>query len=572
MSNRAIARAGVLSDPADGIRAAGATDPGRVRDQNEDCFHVDTERGIFLVVDGVGGHAAGEVAAAIARQIIVERLQQDMWSPAQRVREAIALANNEIFRRAAATPAYAGMTCVVTLALLQQGRLTVGHVGDSRLYGLSPQGMRKLTHDHSPIGEREDAGEISEADAMHHPRRNEVFRDVGSAHHEPDDADFVEVIETSFEPHEALLLCSDGLSDMLTSAAIERTIRQHAGNPPAVAQALIDAANAAGGKDNVTAVYAEGSRFATTTATAAATTTAPGAPKGQGAGDVRRATAPRSLVRSIVVSPVLWFTIGALAGVALAYGLQRYLEEDAAPPVVESRRLVVGGVGDAVDATDTSRFATIGAALEAAKPRDVVEIEPGEYAEALTLPEGVQLVARVPGSVVLTALEGRQGWTSVAAGGSLGNRISGLRISGRPNAPIATALRLTGHNVIVDGVAIDGQVDVGVDVSNDGEVTVRGSRFTEMRGTAIRTGEGAKPMVRQNVFVRGSTGSRQAIDVGDGTAPQLVDNVFAGYTEREIVKITSAGTAPPTPAAAAATRNRALLRGNFVVTGRGYVR
>src|SRR5687767_698968 len=102
MTNRATVRV-VPPNPADGVRAAGATDPGRVRDQNEDCFHVDAERGIFLVIDGVGGHAAGEVAASIASQIIVERLQQEMWSPAQRVREAIALANNEILRRANAT-------------------------------------------------------------------------------------------------------------------------------------------------------------------------------------------------------------------------------------------------------------------------------------------------------------------------------------------------------------------------------------------------------------------------------------------------------------------------------------
>ena len=574
MSSRATARAGVPPDPADGIRAAGATDPGRVRDQNEDCFHVDVERGIYLVVDGVGGHAAGEVAASIARQIIVERLQQDMWSPAQRVREAIALANNEILRRAAATPAYAGMTCVVTLALLQHGRLTVGHVGDSRLYRVSPQGLRKLTHDHSPIGEREDAGEISEADAMHHPRRNEVFRDVGSAHHEPDDQDFVEVIETTFEPHEALLLCSDGLSDMLTSAAIERVVREHAGDAAAVAQALVDAANAAGGKDNVTVVYAEGSRFAAgaamTAATAAPAASGVAAAKGQGAGNAAGGATPRSLVRSILLSPVLWFTIGALAGVALALGLQRYLEDDPAPPVVESRRLVVGSApasGASVGPADATRFATIAAALEAAAPRDVVEVEPGEYAEALTLPPGVQLVARVPGSVVLTALEGRQGWTSVAAGGSLGNRISGLRISGSPTAPIATAFRLTGHNVIVDDVAIDGQVDLGVDVGNDGEVTVRGSRFTGIRGLAIRTSEGAKPMLRQNVFVRGGAGSRAALDIGEGTAPQFVDNVFAGYTEREILK-----TAGPATGPAAAARARALLKGNYVVTGRNNVR
>ena len=104
---------------------------------------------------------------------------------------------------------------------------------------------------------------------------------------------------------------------------------------------------------------------------------------------------------------------------------------------------------------------------------------------------------------------------------------------------------------------------------------VRGSRFTGIRGLAIRTVDGARPVVRQNVFVRGADGSRQAIDIGEGTAPQFLDNVFAGYTEREIVKIGNVragatGTAAGTTAAAA--RARALLQGNFVVTGRSHVR
>jgi serine/threonine protein phosphatase PrpC len=550
MSSRAVVHAGVPPEPVERVRAAGATDPGRVRDHNEDCFHVDTDRGIFLVVDGVGGHAAGEVAASIARQIIVERLQQDMWSPAQRVREAIALANNEIFRRAAATPACAGMTCVVTVALVQHGRLTVGHVGDSRLYLGSPQGLRKLTHDHSPIGEREDAGEISEADAMHHPRRNEVFRDVGSAHHEPDDAEFVELIEAAFEPDDALLLCSDGLSDMLTGAAIERTIRQHAGNPAAVAQALIDAANAAGGKDNVTVVYAEGSRFAVALATSALA--APALPAAAASGPGRRPSVP-----SLLASRVLWFTIGALAGVALAFGLQRYLEAEPAPPVAESRRLVVGGDG-------AERYATITAALQAAGPRDVVEVEPGEYAEALTLPPGVQLVGRVPGTVTLVAPEGRPGWVSVTADGSLGNRISGIRILGSPAAPVATGLRLAGHDLIVDDVTIEGQIDTGVDVQGDGAILVRASRFANLDGVAIRIAAGAKPAIRQNAFTRttrAGAGGRHAIDAGEGTATELVDNVFSGYAEREIVKLAAA----PTEAAAQA---RALLQGNYIMGGR----
>ena len=104
---------------------------------------------------------------------------------------------------------------------------------------------------------------------MKHPRRNEVFRDVGSTFREPDDPDFIELIETSFEPDAAILLCSDGLSDMIPSAAIERAVRQHAGNPDRVVKTLIDAANKAGGKDNITVVYVEGADFAHASATPA---------------------------------------------------------------------------------------------------------------------------------------------------------------------------------------------------------------------------------------------------------------------------------------------------------------
>src|SRR6185436_2159789 len=179
-------------------------------------------RGVFAVIDGVGGHAAGEVAAGIARSVIVQRLARPLGTPAERVREAITIANNEIFQRAGENAALRGMTCVVTLALVTDHMLTIGHVGDSRLYKLGGGGMRKVTHDHSPIGEREEARELTELEAMRHPRRNEVFRDVGSEYRDKDDADFVEVIEEPFEDDSALLVCTDGLTDMVESATIER--------------------------------------------------------------------------------------------------------------------------------------------------------------------------------------------------------------------------------------------------------------------------------------------------------------------------------------------------------------
>src|SRR6187431_1100050 len=124
------------------VTAAAASDRGRVRDGNEDRVHVDVAHGIFVVVDGVGGHAAGEVAATIAVDVIAQRLARPLWSPEQRVREAIALANNEILTQSAERPEHAGMTCVLTLALLTERGVTIGHVGDTRLYQLDANSMR----------------------------------------------------------------------------------------------------------------------------------------------------------------------------------------------------------------------------------------------------------------------------------------------------------------------------------------------------------------------------------------------------------------------------------------------
>ena len=166
--------------PSRPIAAAGS-DPGRERENNEDRVLCDPERGIYGVIDGVGGESGGEIAAQTAHDVLRARLSRRTTDLERLVREAIALANRQIYERAQAEPRLAGMSCVLTVALLDGDHATVGHVGDSRLYLLRRGEIRKITRDHSPVGAREDAGEISEEDAMGHPRRNEIFRDVGSA-------------------------------------------------------------------------------------------------------------------------------------------------------------------------------------------------------------------------------------------------------------------------------------------------------------------------------------------------------------------------------------------------------
>jgi PPM family protein phosphatase len=153
------------------------------------------------------------------------------------------------------------MACVLTLALVDAGWMTIGHVGDSRLYLIGGGTIRKVTRDHSPVGEIEDAGDLSEEEAMAHPRRNEVFRDVGSALRSASDPEFIEITECGFAADAAMILCSDGLSDHLTSRRIREIAERYAGDPSVTARALVNAANQAGGRDNITVIFVAGPSF-----------------------------------------------------------------------------------------------------------------------------------------------------------------------------------------------------------------------------------------------------------------------------------------------------------------------
>ena len=515
------------------ITAAAASDRGRLRDGNEDRVHVDTSHGIFVVVDGVGGHAAGEVAATIAVDVIAQRLSRPLWSPEQRVREAIALANNEILAQAGESPARTGMTCVLTVALLTDRVVTVGHVGDTRLYRLDAHGMRKLTHDHSPVGEREDAGELTETEAMRHPRRNEVFRDVGSAFHAPGDPDFIEIVEAPFDERCALLLCSDGLTDMVSASAIERLIRQHAGEPQRLAEALVLAANEAGGKDNISVIYVEGADFARSVSATAAQATQ---------SDVAIPAAANQPT-PLLMTRGAWLVGGMLAGLVVGLLLAWMLTLDDPVSVGAPRTLVV-------DPAPGSEYTTIAAAMAVAAPRDTVEVAPGEYAEAVAVRDGVNLAARDAGTVTLVAPPDTPGWIALRAEGRLGQLISGIRILGEPSRPIGVGVRLSGHDLRVTDITIEGSIDVGLEVVNDGAISVRTSRLDGITGTPVKVGSAAHPLFEHNLFLRHTPGRTPAMEVTADAAPELKDNVFVGYSE--VLK-------------ADAARRAQLLRSNLIV-------
>ncbi|HLI83482.1 MAG TPA: protein phosphatase 2C domain-containing protein [Bryobacteraceae bacterium] len=246
------------------MNSGAATDIGLVRQRNEDRYWMDPGAGVFLVVDGVGGHPAGELAAEVAVREIQESLRQpkDAAGAAEdRLRAAIVRANNRIFELACADEAARGMACVLTLALVEDGEVAIGHVGDSRLYLVWRGAMRKLTSDHSPVGEEEDAGELTEQEAMLHPRRNEVYRDVGSRFRAADEDGFIEIRKCRFRPDAAILLCSDGVTDQLPSARVREIISRYDGDPARVARQIVEAANEAGGKDNATALFVAGPDF-----------------------------------------------------------------------------------------------------------------------------------------------------------------------------------------------------------------------------------------------------------------------------------------------------------------------
>ena len=206
-------------------RAAGDTHPGLQRDQNEDRFFFDEAKGVYCVIDGVGGHNAGERAAAIAADVL--RASMDRTSEAD-LRDAFVRASDAIYAEASRDAALSGMACVVSLAAVSNGRVRFAHVGDTRLYKLRAGTITKLTRDQSPVGELEDSGALTETEAMRHPRRNEIYKDLGSRPPGPDVAASILTGDVPFEPDAALLLCSDGLTDQVSSGSIRRIVEAFA--------------------------------------------------------------------------------------------------------------------------------------------------------------------------------------------------------------------------------------------------------------------------------------------------------------------------------------------------------
>lgn len=238
------------------LEMATATHPGRVRSQNEDCVVLDAQAGFAVLGDGMGGHNAGEVASRMAVDRVSSEISKSRDETALDASRAEALiaghvrsANTAVYQAALAQPAYEGMGTTLIVVLWHDGQMSVGHVGDSRLYRLRQSKLEQLTRDHSLVQEQLDRGAISRERARYAANRNVLTRAVGV---DPE----VEVETGSYatEPDDIYLLCSDGLSDMLTDSKICETLVSLHADIDSAARRLVQQANDNGGLDNISVI------------------------------------------------------------------------------------------------------------------------------------------------------------------------------------------------------------------------------------------------------------------------------------------------------------------------------
>jgi len=237
-------------------KCAARSDLGRVRRSNEDSVHCSAESGVFVVADGMGGHAAGEVASAIASEWIAERLcsgcaTMDLDEIEDRFRTAFVEAGREILRQAAENTAQLGMGTTATVLLLRHdGQYVIGHIGDSRAYLVRDGIITQITRDHSWVQEQVDRGMITPQQARNHPQSNIITRALGTeAYPTPD------LYDGWLRKGDIFLLASDGLTDMVDDDHL-LTILLREEDPETCVGRLVREANLAGGLDNITALVA----------------------------------------------------------------------------------------------------------------------------------------------------------------------------------------------------------------------------------------------------------------------------------------------------------------------------
>lgn len=238
------------------LAAGSASDTGKVRDQNEDSFFVDVEVGLFIVSDGMGGAQAGALASEIVVKALPPMIQDQitkLTNPTNKairrsLKDAIVELSKRLHNESVDQIDLKGMGATVVLAMVYESNVHIAHMGDSRAYLLRQGRLEQLTQDHSIVGILLRLGDITPEEAEIHPARGRLSRFVGM-----EGEVYSDVLTLALRAEDRLLLCSDGLSGMVTNRAIADVLMKHP-DPQIACEALVDAANSAGGKDNVTVV------------------------------------------------------------------------------------------------------------------------------------------------------------------------------------------------------------------------------------------------------------------------------------------------------------------------------
>ena len=231
-------------------RVHGLTDVGRRRENNQDQLLVDEQRDVYAIADGMGGHAAGEVASSIAIKALAETIQDVSDEEAnQFLVDAFQEGNRRICESVLARGEWRGMGTTIVALVRRDDRVIIGHVGDSRSYVLRNGALVQLTDDHSWVAEQVRMGLLTNEEAHKHPMRNIVTRAMGNRLELE-----VDVSEQPIQPGDVFLLCSDGLNSMLGDEQISEILSRHQDDPVEACRALIDAANEHGGDDNITVI------------------------------------------------------------------------------------------------------------------------------------------------------------------------------------------------------------------------------------------------------------------------------------------------------------------------------
>lgn len=233
------------------IECGAYSDQGRVRTSNEDSYVANPEKTIFLVADGMGGHAAGEVASRITASVMEESLSSSGILPdaEELLQLAVQNANARVYDAQNHRPDYRGMGSTLTALIFRGNHYYIAQVGDSRAYILRNGSLIQITRDHSVVWQLYEDNLISKEDLSRHPRKNLITRSIGT--HPQVEAEFFS--DTVLE-NDVFVICSDGLTDVLSDSDIRQYASASGSNPQEISQMLVEAANAGGGPDNITVV------------------------------------------------------------------------------------------------------------------------------------------------------------------------------------------------------------------------------------------------------------------------------------------------------------------------------